>query len=103
MVVASHVAHQHHAESFFGVEAHHVPESCPTAEVLEECGTLLPGLPGVKPAQPKVARLAHESSPRKTPPTPLRLPDSRGPVSLLTCSSFRQLPGQRSNPNPPPS
>ena len=55
MIVARGVAHHHHAERLFRVEAHHVPETGPAAEVLDESGTPLRGLARAEPAQPKVS------------------------------------------------
>src|SRR5918992_2811759 len=55
VIVARGVAHHHHAERLFGVEAHHVPETGPAAEVLDESGTPLRGLARADPAQPKVS------------------------------------------------
>src|ERR671910_470198 len=55
VIVARDVAHHHEAQRLLRVDAHHVPEPGPAAEVLDESGTPLRGLARAEPAQPKVS------------------------------------------------
>src|SRR5829696_3741076 len=54
VVVTRGVAHDHHAQRFFRVDAHHIPETSPAAEVLDEGRAFVPGFPRAEPAQSEV-------------------------------------------------
>ena len=55
MIVARGIAHNYYADGFFGIEAHHVPETGSATEVLDEGESSLRCLARAEPAQAEVA------------------------------------------------